>query len=98
MEFTELTIFVFALILLTANNLVFTLSVSKKKYSRVGVWIMNVTAIIPGFLAVCTGLYLTIIENNSSLGWALFSAGLLLETGAVQLSRMLDKQTNLPNK
>jgi hypothetical protein len=32
------------------------------------------------------GVYFLIIGADSSLGWALFSAGMLLETGAIQLS------------
>ena len=98
MENKELLIFASALIMITLSILVYSLSAGTKKYQVVSIWIIRATAIIPGFLAVCGGMYIKFIENDMSVGWALFSAGILLEIGALQLSRMLCRQIDMSNK
>lgn len=97
-ENRELLIFASALILITLNILVCSLTVTKTKYHVAGISLIRATAIAPGFIAVCWGLFITLIENDTSLGWALFSAGILLETGSLQLSSILRKQVNSPDK
>lgn len=59
---------------------------------------MNGTAVFPGFIAVVLGVYITITEQGSKTGWALFSSGLLLETSALQLFIILRKQAQAPEK
>lgn len=97
-ENRELLIFASALILITLNILVCSLTVGNRKYHIAAILVIRATAITPGFIAVCWGLFITLTENDTSLGWALFSAGILLETGALQLSSILRKQVNSPNK
>ena len=85
-------IFSLALVLITMNILVYSFAVAYNKYCRAGMWVVNVTAVIPGFLAVCYGLYIRIIDDRSDAGWALFAAGMLLETGAIQLTILMRKK------
>ena len=75
----------------------YTPSVSNNTYKRVATWVINVTGVIPGLLAVFFALYIRVVENDSPFVWTLLSAGLLLETGAVQLSLLLRKQANIPD-
>ena len=97
-ENIQLLIFASALILITLNILVCSFSASHSKYRVAGIWLIRATAIIPGFLAVCGGLYIWCIENNASVGWALFSAGMLLEMGGLLLSGILRKRISPPAK
>jgi len=94
----ESAVFAFALLIITANIIICSWFIEHEKYLSVGAWITRITAILPGFLALSWGVYLKVTESESSLGMALFSAGLLLEFGAIQLlSLLLRKQTDAPS-
>jgi len=98
MDNSELVIVSSALVLLTANIIVYSWSTAHREYRNLGRRIITLSAIIPGFVAVCWGVYIHIIGTDSTLGWTLFSAGMLLETGAIQLSLVLRKQAETDDK
>ena len=98
-ENIEMTIFALALLIITANIIICSWFIVHEKYLQVGAWITRITGVIPGFLAISWGVYIKITDSESTLGMALFSAGLLLEFGAIQLlSIILHKLSYTPNK
>ena len=98
MDNSELVIVSSALVLLTANIIVYSWSTTHREYRDMGRRIITLSAVIPGLVAVCWGVYIHIIRTDSALGWALFSAGMLLETGAIQLLLVLRKQGETDDK
>lgn len=82
-------VFALALLIITANIILGSWFIGQDKYFRIGAWITRITAVLPGFLALSWGLYLKVTETDSTLGMALFSAGLLLEFGAIQLMSLM---------
>ncbi len=82
-------VFPLALFIITANIILCSWVVNRKAYLIFAAWIVRITAVLPGFLAVAFGLYFSITDTESTLGMTLFSAGLLVEFGAIQLLSML---------
>ncbi len=95
----DTAVFAIALFLLTANVIISSWFIEQEKLLPIGIWITRLTAILPGFLAIAIGIYLNVIETESTLGTALFSAGLLLEFGGIQLLMLILRiQTGLSNE
>lgn len=94
LENPELVIFALALLSITANIILCSLALERKQLVRLVAWFIRLTAILPGILAVAWGVYESITMPDSTLGTALFSAGLLLEFGALQLLSILLRHTS----
>ncbi len=90
----ELVVFALALLSITVNIILCSWALERKQLIRFVAWFIRFTAILPGFLAVAWGLYESITKPDSTLGTALFSAGLLLEFGALQLLSILLRHTS----
>jgi len=88
-ENIEMAVFAIALLLMTFNIIVCTWFVDHRRHVAVGAWITRLTAILPGFIAVCAGIYFQVHASGPGIGQALSAAGLLLIFGAIQLLSMV---------
>ena len=87
-----LIIFALALLLITTTILVYSWLITHEKYLGTGIWMIRLLVIIPGFLALIGALYFIATKSETRIGMALFTAGILLVTGAIRLMLLLMKK------
>lgn len=94
----ELTVLALALLFSTANIFVYAWFENREKQLHTGMWVIRMTAVLPGFIAIVWAIFAMTTGKESTLVMALLTAGLLLVAGAIQLlSLLLNKGKTLPD-
>ena len=96
---TELAVLAIALLLSTTSITIYSWFDDHGKQLRLGIWAIRITAILPGLVSVLWAIYAIATGEESTLGMALLTAGILLVGGGVQLLSLLArKQQTAPDR
>jgi len=91
----ELAVLATALLLSTSSIFVYSWFESHGKQPTIGIWIIRMMAVFPGLVFTLWAIYTMATGEESKLGMALLTAGMLLVGGAVQLLALLVRKQKL---